>query len=97
MVFQLNAVGVSEKFFILIFFRLMVNIAKFGVYADPRIIPSPLPETPNREQSLLTLFRMEMEGRVVQNGPTSFSPVISTNVGISPQHFLTFGFNLLTY
>ena len=26
--------------------------------------------------------------------PTSFSPVTSTNVGISPQNFLTFSFNL---
>ena len=25
--------------------------------------------------------------------PTSFSPVTSTNVGISPQNFLTFSFN----
>ena len=25
--------------------------------------------------------------------PTSFSPVASTNVGISPQNFLTFSFN----
>ena len=39
MVFQLNAVTESEKFFILIFFWLMLNIVKFGVYADPRIIP----------------------------------------------------------
>ena len=29
-----------------------------------------------------------------QNGPpTSFSPVSSTNVGLSPQNFLTFSFN----
>ena len=26
--------------------------------------------------------------------PTSFSPVTSTNVGISPKNFLTFSFNL---
>ena len=25
--------------------------------------------------------------------PTSFSPVTSTNIGISPQNFLTFSFN----
>ena len=25
--------------------------------------------------------------------PTSFSPVTSTNVGVSPENFLTFGFN----
>ena len=38
----------------------------------------------------LTLFRM-MEGP--KNSPTSFSPVTSTNVGISRQTFLTFNFN----
>ena len=27
--------------------------------------------------------------------PTSFSPVTSTNVGVSPQNFLTFSFNPL--
>ena len=32
--------------------------------------------------------------RAGQKGPpTSFSPVTSTNVGISPQNFLTFSFN----
>ena len=39
---------------------------------------------------LLTLFRMGAEML-----PTSFSPVTSTNVGISTQNFLTFNlFNL---
>ena len=37
----------------------------------------------------LTLFRMGAESP----SPTSFSPVTSTNVGISPQNFLTFSFN----
>ena len=36
----------------------------------------------------LTLFRMEQK-----NPPTSFSPVTSTNVGISPKNVLTFIFN----
>ena len=40
----------------------------------------------------LTLFRIWGEGG--QKGPaTSFSSVTSTNVGISPQNFLTFSFN----
>ena len=30
-----------------------------------------------------------------KGSPTSFSPVTSTNVGISPQNFLTFSFNPL--
>ena len=43
---------------------------------------------------VLTLFSMGGGGR--QNGsPTSFFPVTSTNVGISPQNFLTF--NLTIY
>ena len=41
----------------------------------------------------LTLFRMG-EGRQ-KDPPTSFSPVTSTNVGISPKNFLTFRFNPL--
>ena len=35
----------------------------------------------------LTLFRQQ------KVTPTSFSPVTSTNVGISPQNFLTFSSN----
>ena len=38
----------------------------------------------------LTLFRMEGSKKAP---PTSFSPVTSTNVGISSQNFLTFSFN----
>ena len=38
----------------------------------------------------LTLFRM---GGGQKAPPTSFFPVSSTNVGISPQKFLTFSFN----
>ena len=38
----------------------------------------------------LTLLRMGGEQRVP---PTSFSPVTSTNVRISPKNFLTFSFN----
>ena len=38
---------------------------------------------------LLTLFRMGGQ----KGPPTSFSTVTSTNVGISPQNFLTFSFN----
>ena len=37
--------------------------------------------------SFLTLFRMG-----AKRPPTSFSFVTSTNVGISPKNFLTFGF-----
>ena len=33
------------------------------------------------------------EGQKAPSPPTSFSPVISTNVGLSPQIFLTFSFN----
>ena len=40
----------------------------------------------------LTLFWMEGEG-TKKALPTSFSPVTFTNVGISPQNFLTFSFN----
>ena len=29
----------------------------------------------------------------IQDNPTSFFPVTSTNIGISPQNFLTFSFN----
>ena len=36
---------------------------------------------------LLTLLRRK------KGPPTSFFPVTSTNVGISPQNFLTFSFN----
>ena len=44
---------------------------------------------------LLTLFRMGRgDGRGGGNAPTSsFSPVTSTNVGLSSQNFLTFSFN----
>ena len=38
---------------------------------------------------MLTLFRMGSQ----KAPPTSFSPVTSTNVGISPKNFLTFSFN----
>ena len=38
---------------------------------------------------VLTLFKMGGTKRP----PTSFSPVTSTNVGVSPQNFLTFSFN----
>ena len=38
----------------------------------------------------LTLFRM---GGGVERPPTSFSPITSTNVRISPQNFFTFSFN----
>ena len=41
---------------------------------------------------LLTLFRMG--GRGKKATPTSYSPVISTNVGFGFQNFLTFSFNL---
>ena len=45
---------------------------------------------------VLTLFSIGGGGR--QNGsPTSFFPVTSTNVGISPQNFLTFNFNHLSH
>ena len=43
---------------------------------------------------ILTLFRMYGGGGGAQKfPPTSFSPVTSTNVGISFQNFLTFSFN----
>ena len=44
----------------------------------------------------LTLFnRMGSWGGEGKKVPISFSPVTSTNVGISPQNFSTFSFNLL--
>ena len=42
---------------------------------------------------VLTLFRV---GGAKKIPPISFSPITSTNVGISPPKFLTFSFNLLT-
>ena len=41
---------------------------------------------------LLTLFKME-EPKKPPPPPTSFSPVTSTNIGISPKNFLTFSFD----
>ena len=41
----------------------------------------------------LTLFRME-RGMGKKAPPTSIFPVISTNVGVSPQNSLTFSLNL---
>ena len=42
---------------------------------------------------VLTLFRMGRGGGGVQKGsPASFFPVTSTNIGISPQNFLTVSF-----
>ena len=41
----------------------------------------------------LTLFKMGRGGGGRNVPPTSFSPVISINVGISPKNFLTFSFN----
>ena len=41
----------------------------------------------------LTLFRMGRGGGDQKAPPTSFSPIISTNLGINPQNFLTFSFN----
>ena len=43
----------------------------------------------NYLSDVLTLFRMGGQ----KGPPTSFSPVNSTNVGISPQNLLTFSFN----
>ena len=41
----------------------------------------------------LLIFNPIQDGRV-QKAPTiNFSPVTSTNVGFSPQNFLTFSFN----
>ena len=48
-------------------------------------------------QRVSTVFRMK-GGREGGEGkkdlPTNFSPVTSTNVGISPKIFLTFSFNI---
>ena len=41
----------------------------------------------------LTLFRMTGAKKAL---PTSFSPVLSANVGINPQDFPTFSFNPFT-
>ena len=47
-----------------------------------------------------TILKVEIYINPIQDGggepkmpPTSFSPVTSANVGISPQNFLTFSFN----
>ena len=47
------------------------------------------------EWQILTLFRMG-GAKKPPPPPTSFSPVTSTNVRISPQNFLTFSFNPFT-
>ena len=46
----------------------------------------------NLDQTPLILLRIG-GGGVKKVPPTNFSPVTSTNVGISPQNFLTFSFN----
>ena len=54
------------------------------------VLDEPLSEEP----MALTLFRIGGWGGGRQKGPlTSFSHLTSTNVGISPQNFLTFSFN----
>ena len=48
---------------------------------------------------LLTLFRMREGGGLLGDKrppPTSFPPVASTNVGISPKSFQTFSFSLFS-
>ena len=47
------------------------------------------------QNSFLTLFRMDGRrgGGGQKDPPVTFFPVISTNVGISPNNFLTFSFN----
>ena len=45
---------------------------------------------------MMMLIRINpiQDGKGGQRGPpTSFSPITSTNVGLSPQNFLTFSFN----
>ena len=49
-----------------------------------------IPSLHNLYSNMLTLFRMGQEKRFY----ASLSPVIPTNIGISPQNFLTFNFNL---
>ena len=43
--------------------------------------------------NILTLFWDKGGGGAQKGPPTSFSPVISENVGISLKNILTFGFN----
>ena len=56
-----------------------------------------------KKNYLLPLFRMRGEGvrgkKVLPPPPpsTSFFPITSTNVGISPKNFLAFSFNPLTH
>ena len=45
-----------------------------------------------KSKPFLTLFRMGKWGGGPKRPPASFSPVTSTNVGISPQNYLTFSF-----
>ena len=45
-------------------------------------------------QRVSTVFRMKGGRGGKKDLPTNFSPVTSTNVGISPKIFLTFSFNI---
>ena len=47
----------------------------------------------NNKKRYLTLFRMGEWGGGGGDAPTSFYPVTSTNVGISPKNSLNFSFN----
>ena len=53
------------------------------------------PSRTSNYMTYLTLFRMG--GRDQKIPRTNFSPVTSTNVGISPQNFLTFSLTLLPH
>ena len=64
-------------------------------YSDQSDIAHQLMTRPT-DLRILTLFRMERGGwggGGKKAPPTSFSSVTSTNIGISPQNFLTFSFN----
>ena len=41
----------------------------------------------------MAAFNPIQDGVAKKTPPTSFSPVKSTNIGISPKNFLTFSFN----
>ena len=58
-----------------------------GNFSNQQIIKNGLPLKIN--EAALTLLRTGGK----KAPPTSFSPVTSTNVGCSPQNFLTFSFN----
>ena len=66
------------------------NFLKFTAFSEIHRISSVFVSGSWFLSILLTLFRIGGSKRLY---PTSFSSVTSSNVGVSPQNFLTFSFN----